>query len=167
MSRRIEFTANYSLPAEVVHRTLTAPAFWNDRVAKGADSGVTLTRLESGPGTIDVAVNQVVDTSALPSIVTKLIKGDLAILRSENWSPVAGGSAAGSFAVDTTGIPVTVRGTYTLTDVDGGSTLTGAGEVDVNVKLIGGTIEGMVVDQVRKIFETDQEAVEEWAAANA
>lgn len=167
MSRRIEFTANYTRPAAEIHRTLTDEGFWRNRVEKGSDNGVTLDHLDAGAGTIDVAVAQVVDTSKLPGIVTKLIKGEMSILRAEKWGPFANGTAEGTFAVNTTGIPVTVSGTYVLTDVEGGSTLTGTGDVDVNVRLIGGTIEGMAADQVRKIFETDKDAVEEWIVARS
>lgn len=168
MSRRIEFTANYSLPAETVHRALTDPAFWQHRVARGAEAGLTLDHLTSGEGTIDVALAQVVDTSSFPSLVTKVIKGDMNVVRGEVWGPFDGQRAEGTFSATTTGIPVTAGGTATLTATpEGGATLRLEGEVDVNVKLIGGSIEGLAGDLIVGILRRDQETVEEWVAANA
>lgn len=168
MSRRIEFTADYSLSAETVHRTLTDPKFWQHRVERGAESGLTLDHLDAGDGTIDVALAQAIDTSAFPAIVSKIIKGDMTVVRGEVWGPFDGQRAEGTFSAVTTGIPINAKGTAVLTATpDGGATLEIEGEVEVNVKLIGGTIEGLAGDQVLSILGRDQESVEEWAEANA
>ncbi|SEK69258.1 DUF2505 domain-containing protein [Rhodococcus maanshanensis] len=167
MSRRIEFTANYSLPAEIVHRTLVDGRFWNQRAENGADKGLTLDHLTTGEGTIDVGLAQAIDTSQLPSLVTKVIKGDVSIVRSEAWGPLVDGKAEGTFSAVATGIPINATGTASLVDTPEGSTLRIEGDVDVNVKLIGGAIEGMVADQILGILGRDQEVVEEWVAANA
>ncbi|MFE3291316.1 DUF2505 domain-containing protein [Rhodococcus sp. NPDC059234] len=168
MSRHIEFTANYQIPAEAVHRTLTDERFWNQRIEKAADSGVTLERLVAGEGTIDVAISQQLDANSLPSIVSKFVKGDLALVRSEKWGPFDGQRAEGTFTAETTGLPIKAEGTAVLTvGADGGAVMSIAGEVTVSVKLIGGTVEGMVGDQIIDILGRDQGAVEEWVAANA
>lgn len=167
MSRRIELTLTYAAPAAAVHRTLTDPAFWNSRVEKSADSGVTLDRLEYSDGTIDVAVSQVIDKSGLPSLVAKAVKGDFVLTRAESWTPFDNGRATGVFSVTTTGLPITANGTATLTDQGETSTLALEGDVEVAIKLIGGAIEGMVSEQVIQVLKSDQAAVEEWVAANA
>ena len=76
MSRRIEFTANYTRPAAEIHRTLTDEGFWRNRVEQGADKGLTLARLTAGEGTIDVALAQDIDKAALPGVVSKILKGE-------------------------------------------------------------------------------------------
>ncbi|MFF0817270.1 DUF2505 domain-containing protein [Rhodococcus sp. NPDC003318] len=167
MSRRIEFTANYSLPAETVHRTLTDANFWQHRVAQGADNGLTLDHLTAGDGTIDVGLAQAIDTSAFPAIVSKVIKGDVSVVRSEVWGPFDGQRAEGTFSAVTTGIPITAKGTAVLTATADGATLQIEGEVEVNIKLIGGSIEGLASEQILGILGRDQQTVEEWVAANA
>ncbi|MFC4605209.1 DUF2505 domain-containing protein [Rhodococcus kronopolitis] len=167
MSRKIELTTTYSLPVEAVHRTLTDENFWLRRVEKGAEYGLTLDHLTAGEGTIDVGLAQSFDKDKMPSMIGKIIKGDLSIVRGEVWGPLADGRADGSFTAVTTGMPVTVNGTAVLAESDGGCTVTVTGEVDVDIKLIGGTIEGMVAEQILGILGRDQEVVEEWVAANA
>ncbi|MFC9787394.1 DUF2505 domain-containing protein [Rhodococcus sp. NPDC127528] len=167
MSRHIEFTANFQIPAEAVHRTLVDPGFWNHRVEKGADSGITLDHLTAGEGTIDVALAQELDTSKLPSLVSKVVKGDPSVVRGEVWGPFQDGRAEGSFSAVTTGLPVKAGGTAVLTDTAEGASLRIEGEVEVGIKIVGGAVEGMVAELIVNILRRDQEVVEEWAAAKA
>ena len=167
MSRKIELTTTYSLPVETVHRTLTDENFWLHRVEQGAENGLKIDHLTAGDGTIDVGIAQEIDKDKLPSMVSKVIKGDLSIVRGEVWGPLTDDRADGTFTAVTTGMPVTVGGTAVLTASADGCTLTVEGEVEVSIKLIGGTIEGMVAEQILGILGRDQEVVEVWAAANA
>ncbi|TJZ79473.1 DUF2505 domain-containing protein [Rhodococcus oryzae] len=167
MSRRIEFTANYTRPAAEIHRTLTDEGFWRNRVEQGADKGLTLARLTAGEGTIDVALAQDIDKAALPGVVSKILKGELSITRGEVWGPLTDGKAEGTFSTTATGIPINASGTATLVDTAEGSTLTVEGDVEVSVRLIGGTIEGLVTEQILGILAKDQEVVEEWITANS
>ncbi|MFD4181593.1 DUF2505 domain-containing protein [Rhodococcus sp. NPDC058514] len=166
MSRPIEFTANYQIPAEAVHRTLTDERFWNHRIEGAAD--VTVERLVTGEGTIDVCIAQKLDPSSLPSLVSKFIKGDFGLVRSEIWGPFDGTRAEGTFVAETMGLPIKATGSAVLTvAADGGATMSITGEVVVSVKLVGGTIEGLAGDQIVNILGNDQGAIEEWATANA
>lgn len=168
MSHQIEFTASYSLPAETVHSTLTTERFWTSRVEKAADSGVNLDHLIAGPGTIDVAISQKIDTDALPGLISKVIRGDVVLVRTDVWGPFDGNRAEATFSAVTTGLPIDARGTAVLTvNPDGGADMTVTGEVTVNVKLIGGKIEGMVAEVIVDILKRDQQAIEEWALAQA
>ncbi|MFD1815101.1 DUF2505 domain-containing protein [Rhodococcus gannanensis] len=168
MSRRIELTLTYNAPAAAVHSALTNRDFWLQRVEKSAENGVVLDHLDGGEGTIDVAISQALDKSALPGMVSKAVKGDLVLTRGEAWGPFENGQATGTFTVSTTGLPITANGTAVLADAGQQSTLTLQGEVEVAIKLIGGAIEGMVADQViGPLLQRDQTATEEWVAANA
>lgn len=164
MPRRIEHSATYDCSPATVHAALTDPAYWDARVAAVGGPGATLDALTAVGGGVEVTLTQVVAAANLPSIVSKIKAGDLAIVRTESWGPLAGTSATCEVTALVSGTPATVRGTSVLTGADTTTTVRTTGAVTVAVPLVGGKLEQAVADNVLRLLVAEQRFTEQWLA---
>ncbi|MGC0365505.1 hypothetical protein ABH922_003489 [Rhodococcus sp. 27YEA15] len=164
MSRRIEHSSKFSVPAAKVHQALTSEQYWRDRLAAVGGPGATIDELTVTNDTVAVSVSQVIPAENLPSMVAKFVPGDIVIKRSETLASLTDGEAAGTFAAHVDGVPARVEGTQTLRGDDASATLSAAGEVEVKIPLFGSKIESAIVDEVVRLIQSEQDFTREWIA---
>lgn len=164
MSRRIEHSSKYTVPAAEVHEAVTSEQYWRDRIAAVGGPGATIDELTVRDQTVAVTMSQVIPAEHLPSMVSNFIKGDIVIKRSETLAPLNGDTATGTFSAHIDGVPVRVEGTQVLTGDATGCTLRADGEVEVKIPIIGGKIESAIVDEVVRLIEAEQNFTREWIA---
>jgi hypothetical protein len=103
----------------------------------------------------------------LPKVITKLQRGDLEMMHNQRWSRLDGNRARGEVRVVVFGARVSgLVGEALLAPVQNGSRLEFTATVEVNVPLVGGTIEtfigGRLGDDITKV----QRFTSEWIAEN-
>jgi hypothetical protein len=151
MPRPIRYRSASENPAERVFETLVRRDYLEKRLAELGGKGAALLRYESSPEApsterAEYTVRQGVDRKVLPSVVQKVISGDLVIERTEIWRRTAPGRYDGTFRATVPGSPAKIGGTLRLADLadigDGrpGSELVRDGTAQVPVPLIGGKI---------------------------
>lgn len=91
----------------------------------------------------------------LPSVVRRFTGNDLVLDRVETWTPRGGGGYDGTFEVTVRGLPGTMSGTQRLADNGGGAVTEVDGEATVSVPMVGGRIEGVVVEQVGALLDAE------------
>ncbi|MBJ8347925.1 DUF2505 domain-containing protein [Antrihabitans sp. YC2-6] len=160
MSRSFEFTVSYPSPPAVVHEALTTDRFWHS-IFEGAENASVETSSD-GPGTLTVAMVEHVGRAALPGPVRKAMKGDLVLTHTDRWSPFDGERAKGTFDGGSTNMSGRIEGTMLLRPEGEGSILEVAGLTEVKVRIIGGMLESMVENMIKRGFNGKRDYVEKW-----
>jgi hypothetical protein len=157
------------VPSRIAHRaTWDAPA--EDVYALLVDEGHLQARLKELGGNDPALLEHSVDTSGarlrlrhsvpvefLPSVLRRFTGDDLVLDRVETWRPRDAGGYDGTFEVTVRGLPGSLRGTQQLTDSGDGSVTEVDGEAAVSVPMVGGRIEGVVVEQVDALLDAEDE----------
>ncbi|MVU83686.1 DUF2505 family protein [Nocardia sp. ET3-3] len=164
MSRKFSFTVQYSVPVEDLHRALTNDEMWQSRFEGAQTATLELTHPD-GPGTIQIHMTEKAPEDQIPGIVQKVLKSELMLERTDTWGPLNAGVAKGSFNGRSGGITTEMAGTLELRPTAEGSEIDVAGTVDVKVPLVGGAIEPLVENLVKKVMNSERKSVETWFAA--
>jgi hypothetical protein len=148
MPRSIEASFEAPVTVEQVYGAFTSRDYWVARIA-AFDASISLDSFLLGPdGMVSVATTQDLRGEALPGPLAKFYPGDLGIHRREAWTPVGGREVSGDIAVAAKGAPLSGNGKALLSAQGDGSRLTFAGSVRLSLPLIGGRVEGILVDQL-------------------
>jgi len=159
MPKRFEFSAEFEYPVERVHALLTDEGYWRSRLAPG--SGGTVEVLESadhdGCPLVTVTMTETVDPGNFPSLVRKVVRGEMRMQRIDMWGPVDDGRAAGRVEGASTGIPVAITGDYDLSPLGDGALLAVSGTITAKIPVIGGSIEALARQMVGQMVARDRD----------
>lgn len=173
MARRIEHRSTSEWPAAEVHRALIDPAFIKARLNELGGSGAALVNhAHTDEGTTQFQLRHSVRAESLPAVARSVVGGDLTIDRSESWRREDDGHYTGEIAAEIAGAPCSITGSMWLRDLadtsgPARSELVISGGVKVNLPLVGGKMEDLVVDQVQKLLADEERFVTEWLARQA
>ncbi|MBB3036903.1 DUF2505 domain-containing protein [Hoyosella altamirensis] len=165
MAKDFSFSVTIDHPVAEVHRAFITPELWQRRV-EGAEN-VTMTTESPGPGTIEVTVTQNIPSESLPAIVRKALRGDLSIVRTDNWGPLEGDQAGAKFTAQSTGLTSSTEGTLVLRADGARATLDVEGRTEVKARFIGGAIEPMIVQMVTKLVKSECDDTATWISERA
>ena len=156
----------------VLARNEQVPTFIFDEVDAGVGGaaaigavggpGATIEELTVRDETVAVTMSQIIAAEHLPSMVSKVVNGDIVIKRSETMAPFKDGKATGTFSAHVDGVPARVEGTQVLTGDENSATLEIYGEVEVKIPFLGGKIESAIVDEVVRLIQAEQDFTREW-----
>ena len=175
MPRPIRYRSPSENPAELVFETLAQRDFLEARLAALGGTVATLLKFDRHPNTpgdiaerAEYTVRQGVGRQHLPSVFQKVIPGDLLIDRTERWTRTGPGSYQGTFSATVPGAPGKITGTLRLADLPdigggrAGSEFVLEGSAQVQIPLVGGKIEDVIVQQVTKIVQRETEFALNW-----
>ena len=107
-----------------------------------------------------VRIDQSHGTDRLPGFAKKIVGGHINIVQSESWS----GGANGRITVTVPGKPGEMTGAASLVQDDGGVTEKVDMTVTVNLPLIGGKVESLIADMLRKALDSEHTVGKDWLA---
>lgn len=143
MPRSFDVSVESPAGVDQVHAAFGTEGYWLAR-CEHFGGNKTLDTLTVDPdGTVTVVVTEDLRHGGLPSILTKVYRGDLNIVSTEVWTPT-NGRISGQITVAVSGAPGSGRGTAEVAPSGNGSRLSLTGSVQFKVPLVGGTIEGFV-----------------------
>ena len=166
MARSIDYRSTLAFPAEKVFAVMTDREYLQARLRELGGPGSELLELEASPESARYKLKQGLSESDLPPIVSKVMNGDLAIVRTETLNRTAPGSYSGDVDVAIPGAPASAAGSMTLADGGSGSVFEVHADVKVNVPLFGGKIEEIVADQVRRLLEAETAFTIRWLGSH-
>lgn len=157
MDLRHELT--YDAPPSEVFAMLADPAF---REAVSEAQGVVSHDVEVTPqGDGFTLVNdQVQRTEGLPSFARKFAGSTTRAVQREDWADGSGGS----LVIEAPGKPSDIRGSIALEPAGTGTTEVVTLAVTVKVPLLGGKLEGLLVDQIRAGIDVEHQVGRRWLA---
>ncbi|MFD6859001.1 DUF2505 domain-containing protein [Rhodococcus sp. NPDC060090] len=165
MGSPIDHSTHYSFPPAAVHAAFVDPQYWNSRLAEVGGPGAEVENIQTGDNTIELDLRQSIPAEHLPVMVTNIRPGDLVIRRHEAWERLDGDRAQGRFSAGVEGMPGTVEGTLALLPDDAGSLVLIEGTVEVKIPFLGAKIEGMIVNELVGLFDSEKTFTADWLAA--
>jgi hypothetical protein len=155
VSRRITHRATWDAPAEEVYAELVDADHLRERLAELGGNDPALLEHAVDDSGARLRLRHAVPVEFLPSVVRRFTGDDLVLDRHETWTPRSGGGYDGTFEVTVRGLPGTMSGTQRLSDNGGGAVSEVDGQATVSVPMVGGKIEGVVVEQVGNLLDAE------------
>jgi uncharacterized protein YndB with AHSA1/START domain len=156
-SMRLRHELSYDASPAKVFEMLADPAF-REKVSAAMDvvsADVSVDRTEDG---FRLTNDQVQRTEGLPSFAKKFAGETTRAIQVEEWRDAAGGS----LRIDAPGKPSSIAGTIELLPAGAGTTEVVELEIKVKVPLIGGRLESLLEEQVRKGMDVEHEVGKAW-----
>jgi len=100
---------------------------------------------------MEVTIDQVQAAQGIPSFAKKFVGDEINIVQRETWR----NPDVGAIHVTIPGKPGEMKGSATLTEADGVTTEHVDMEIKVGIPLVGGKIEGLIADLLRKALEAE------------
>ena len=152
MSKKVRYELRYDgATVEQVYTMLSDPEFRDAVCAfqRFPRRDVTITPTAAG---MDVKVDQHRPANEVPSFARKFVGDEINIVQTESWSS----PTQASLHVTIPGKPGEMTGTITLTESGVTTTETVDVQVKVNIPLVGGKIEGLIADLLRKALLAEE-----------
>jgi hypothetical protein len=166
MSRQFDYRSTSSHSADEVYATLVDPDFLRARLAEIGGPGADLLEHTADGKGAQYRLRHGLDAKDLPSVVRRVMSGDITIERTERWTR-EDGAYLGEVQVAIPSTPASAAGVMRLRDLpDGGSELHVRADVTVSVPLIGGKIEGVVGERVQKLLAAESAFTRHWLAGD-
>ncbi|GAA4881572.1 DUF2505 domain-containing protein [Actinomycetospora straminea] len=157
MPRRITHRATWDVPAHDVYAELVDADHLRARLQELGGNDPALVEHAVDASGARLKLRQAVPAEFLPSVIRRFTGGDLVLDRVETWRPRHAGGYEGTFEVTVRGLPGSMTGTQRLEDSGSGSVTTVEGEAAVNVPMVGGRVEGVVVEQVGQLLDAEDD----------
>lgn len=161
MARKFGFTLSYPLPVADLHAVLTGDDLWHARFDGAPTATLELTH-PGGPGSARLVMSETVHPEKIPGVVRKVLKSDLVVTRVDNWQPLTGDTAEGTFEGTSSAIPSEMTGTYRIRPAGTGSELVVSGSVKVKIPFVGGAIEPLAEQLQRRVVESERKFILKW-----
>ncbi|GEL17985.1 DUF2505 domain-containing protein [Pseudonocardia asaccharolytica] len=164
MARQIFHRSTSTFPADKVYAVMVDPDQLQARLDELGGPGAALLVYAADDGGVRYRLRHGIDPSRLPPMLQNLAPTELRIERTEALRPVGPGRYAGTVGVEIVGTPASITGTLRLTDTAEGSEFVIDGTVTVKVPLIGGKMEGILVEHVQDLLASETAFTQEWLA---
>lgn len=170
MARSMDYTSRFSLPADRVFAAWADRDYWEDLMIRMREltpvSTVEDFRVDDAG--VDLRLTQVIERHTLPAVAQTVMHSDLVITRIAHYGPhVVAGITTGDFSATIPGAPGSLTGQISLFDEGEGSIMRTTPQAEVNIPLLGGKLEEMMLANIVDLLEVESEFTEHWLRARA
>jgi hypothetical protein len=150
MATDLTYELTYEAPLSDVGELLMDPAF-REQVCDA--QGAIRRTVTVGPdgGGQKVVIDSVLPAKGIPSFAQRFVGDEIQLVQTETWSDIENGRVE----VVIPGKPGQMRGTITLREAGGTTTETVRMEIKVGIPLVGGKIESLIADLLRKALRAE------------
>lgn len=170
MTRRMEYVVTFDAPAEKVYQDFVDREFWEALMDayRWMKTDSQLTSFTSGESGTDIEFRQVMPRSELPPVARAVMPVDMVVTREQHFDPFdhSSNQAEGTYKAS---IPAGLGhfgGRYFLTETDAGSQLRLATLCKVNIPLVGGTLEQLILSNITGLFDAEGAFMSDWVATH-
>jgi hypothetical protein len=163
MASRIEHRAEFAHGVDEVLAASTDESVLRARLEQIGGTSAALLEHSTTPDGVRFKLRQGIEAERLPQAVRTLHKGDLIVQREQAWHR-SGEGYTGTAKAAVSGVPGEISARTELTSENGRTVLGTTGEVKVRLPLVGGKLESVVAEQVRKLLEREAEFTAKWLA---
>lgn len=152
MGTKLTHTMTYDAPLDAVSAMLDDPAYRDEVVTAqgGKDGSVTF---EQDGDTVVVVISQQQPSEGLPGFAKKFVGDQINLVQREAWTS----ADHADLKVTIPGKPGQMVGSIELSEDGGTTTETVDVEITVNIPLVGGKIEKLIADMLRKALRAEEE----------
>ena len=151
MSKRLTHTMTYDAPAADVLEMLADPLF-REAVCEYQRVLRADVEIDRSGDRMTVIIDQAQPANGIPSFAKKFVGDEIEIKQREDWTT----PTAADLHVTIPGKPGHMEGSIRLEESGGTTTETVDVLIHVNIPLVGGKIEGLVSDLLRKALNAEQ-----------
>lgn len=165
MARRIDYTAQLPSSAAQTYTALANRDYWEALMTRMRELTPTsvVEEFASTDAGIELSMTQVIERHTLPTMAQTVLQSDLVISRTARYGPfVPGGITTGSFTATMPGAPGSLAGEIALFDKGDGAVLRSSPEATVNIPLLGGKLEEMMLDNLVGLLKVEDEFTCDW-----
>jgi hypothetical protein len=157
MATRLTHTMMYDAPLADVGAMLDDPAYRAEVIeAQGGIRGTF--EMETSGEVTTAVVDQIQPAADLPSYARKLVGDEINIVQREEWTS----EAYAELHVTIPGKPGQMVGSITLDEAGGTTTETVEVEITVNIPLVGGKVEKLIADMLRKALKAEEQVARDY-----
>jgi Protein of unknown function (DUF2505) len=166
----MEYTIEFDAPAEKIYQDFTSREYWQTLMDayRFLTPQSEIMSFSSGERGTDVAFVQNLPRMYLPPIARTVMPVDMVITRTQHFDPYdhAKNRAKGTYAASIPHGPGSFGGQYFLTDTDtdAGSRLRLASVCKVNIPLVGGALEDLILHHIKLLFDAEEAFTADWIA---
>jgi hypothetical protein len=140
-----------------VSAMLDDPAYRDEVIrAQGGTSGTF--EIETDGDVTTAVVDMVRPAAGLPSFATKFVGSEINIVQREEWTS----AEYADLHVTIPGKPGQMVGSITLVEDGGATTETVDVEITVNIPLVGGKIEKLIAEMLRKALRSEEQVARDY-----
>jgi hypothetical protein len=157
MSTTVTFDMTYDAPLATVTAMLADQSF-RERVCDAQRATSRNVSISGIPGTVDVTYTQA--TAGVPSFAKKFVGSSITVTQHETWST----AKAATIDIDA-GVPIAdIKGSVALEERGAQTIQAFTLQVSVKVPLVGGKLEGLVADMIRKALAKEYQTGKSYLA---
>jgi hypothetical protein len=159
VATRLTYDLTYDASLTDVGEMLMDPAF-REQVCDA--QGALRKSASVGPdgGGMKVVVDMVLPATGIPGFAKKFVGDEINLVQTEKWSDIE----SGDIDVAIPGKPGQMKGTMTIRELDGTTTETVDMQVRVSIPLLGGKLEALIADLLRKALKAENRVGREYLA---
>jgi hypothetical protein len=146
----------YDAALSDVSDMLDDPAYRAEVIA--AQGGVGTFQIETAGDVTTAVVDQVQPAAGLPSFATRLVGSEINIVQREEWSS----AEYADLHLTIPGKPGRLVGSISLVEAGGTTTETLDAEITVTIPLIGGKLEKLIADMLRKALREEERVARDY-----
>ena len=150
MATELTHELTYDAPLTAVGEMLRGPAF-RERVCDAQGAVRRSVTVSPEGGGMQVVVDQVQPAEGIPGFARKFVGDEINLVQTEQWSDME----TGRVEVVIPGKPGQMTGTITLRESGGTTTETISMQIKVGIPLVGGKIEALIADLLRKALRAE------------
>ena len=156
---KFEKTLRYDASPEEVFAMLREPAF-REQVCEAQHVSDCTVEIDSTDETMNVSVDQKRPSEGIPSFAKKFVGDTIHIAQREDWTS----PTDADLDVTIPGKPGHMKGSVTLRPDGNGTVETVSGELKVNIPIVGGKIEKLIIELFEHALDAEQRVGKAWLA---
>jgi len=150
MATKLTHELTYDAPLPQVGAMLMDPAF-REQVCDAIGATRKTVSVGPGGGGMKVVLDMDQPAEGIPGFAKKFVGDEINLVQSEQWADMENGVVE----VVIPGKPGHMAGTITLREAGGTTTETVSMEIKVSIPLVGGRIESLIADLLRKALRAE------------
>ena len=169
MSRRMDYVIDLDKPAEALYESFTSRQYWDDLITiHEANAHTEIVEFSQGEDGTDIEFTHTMSRHNLPPIASAVVPIKIVVTRKQHFDTYnpESRSAHGHYCALVPAAPLDFVGSYVLGQTATGSALRLSSVCTVNVPLIGGKIEQLILDGLRHLFDAESDFTQDWIASH-
>lgn len=148
---KFQHELRYDASPDEVYAMLADPAF-REQVCEAQHVTECTVEIDEADGSMSVRVDQHRPSDGIPGFAKKFVGDEIHIVQNEEWSS----TTDAKLDVGIPGKPGQMKGTVTLRPDGDGTVETVAGELKVNIPMVGGKIEKLIAQMLADALKVEQ-----------